>query len=159
MATATSAAGRNPVRTRRPGLAHLSVITLLVVQALVGVTAVAGGAALILGTVNPELSTVMTPPAAYLEGSPFSSYLVPGLLLAVVVGGTQAIAFLLGLTRSPLGLPAAAAAAIGLLIWVFVQMVFIPFSFLQAVYFAFGIAEVGLVLLALGILPERNTSQ
>ena len=35
-----------------------------------------------------------------------------------------------------------------LLIWVFVQMIFIPFSFLQLVYFAFGIAEVGLVMLA-----------
>ena len=78
---------------------------------------------------------------------------MPGLLLAVVVGGTQAIAFLLGLRRSSFGLLAAAVAAIGLLIWVFVQMMFIPFSILQAVYFAFGIAEVGLILLALGIIP------
>ena len=112
----------------------------------------------ILGALNPELATVLSPPQAYLEGSPFSSYLVPGLLLAIVVGGTQAVAFLLGVTRSDLALLGSATAAMALLIWVFVQMMFIPFSFLQALYFAFGIAETGLVLLALGILrlPSRS---
>lgn len=127
-------------------------VSLLALQAFVAVTALAGGAALILGALNPELATVLSPPAAYLEGSPFASYLLPGLLLAVVVGGTQAVAFLLGLRRSDVGLLGAATAAIALLIWVFVQMMFIPFSFLQAIYFAVGIAEIGLVLLALGIL-------
>src|SRR3954454_19778470 len=116
MATASSAADRTPVHTRRASVKHLWRITLLVVQALIGVTALAGGAALILGTLSPELGSVLTPAASFLEGSPFSSYVVPGLLLAVVVGGTQALAFLLGLQRSTLGLLAAAAAAIGLLI-------------------------------------------
>jgi hypothetical protein len=40
-----------------------------------------------------------------------------------------------------------------------VQMVFIPFSFLQAIYFAVGIAETGLVLLALGILRRPTRMQ
>jgi hypothetical protein len=133
-------------------------VSLLVLLALVAVTAIAGGAALILGALNPELATVLSPPPSYLEGSPFSSYLVPGLVLAIVVGGTQALAFLLGVTRSDLGMLAAATAAIALLIWVFVQMMFIPFSFLQAIYFACGIAETGLVLIALGVLhlPSRT---
>jgi hypothetical protein len=134
-------------------------VSLLVLQALVAVTAIAGGAALILGALDPELATLLTPPTAYLEGSPFSSYLVPGLLLAIVVGGTQAVAFLLGVTRSDLDLLGAAAAAIGLLIWVFVQMMFIPFSFLQALYFGLGIAETGLVLVALGILGLSRASR
>lgn len=134
-------------------------VSLLVLQALVAITAIAGGAALILGALNAELATVLSPPTAHLEGSPFSSYLVPGLLLAIVVGGTQAGAFLLGVTRSSLGLLGAATAATALLIWVFVQMMFIPFSFLQAIYFAFGIAETCLVLVALGILHVRSTSR
>lgn len=133
--------------------------SLLVLQAMVAVTAIAGGAALIVGSLFPELATVLSPPTAYLEGSPFSSYLVPGLLLAVIVGGTQVVAFLLELTRNDLRLPAAAVAAIALLIWVFVQMVFIPFSFLQAIYFAVGIAETGLIMLALGILRDPRTSR
>ena len=138
-------------------LPRFARISLLVLQALIAVTAIAGGAALILSALNPQLATVLSPPTSYLEGSPFSSYLVPGLLLAIVVGGTQAVAFLLVIMRSDLGLLVAAAAAIGLLIWVFVQMMFIPFSFLQALYFALGIAETGLVLIALGILriPRR----
>src|SRR3954454_20431425 len=124
MVTTPSAVDRSSAGTRRTNETHLWLRSLLVLQALVGLTALGGGAALILGTINPQLGTVLTPAAAYLEGSPFSSYLLPGLLLAVVVGGTQICAFVLGLTRSALGLPAAAAAAIGLLIWVFVQMMF-----------------------------------
>jgi hypothetical protein len=134
-------------------------VSLLVLQALVAVTAIAGGAALTLAALNPDLATVLSPPMEYLEGSPFSSYLLPGMLLAIVVGGTQVAAFLLGVTRSDLSLPGAATAAIALLIWVFVQMVFIPFSFLQAIYFAVGIAETGLVLLALGILRRPTRMQ
>src|SRR4051794_11803542 len=127
MVTTSSTADRSSARTKRTNETHLWLRSLLVLQALVGLTALAGGGALILGTINSRLGTVLTPPVVYLEGSPFSSYLLPGLLLAVVVGGTQICAFVMGLTRNPFGLPAAAAAAIGLLIWVFVQMMFIPF--------------------------------
>src|SRR5215213_5996079 len=65
-------------------------ITLLAVEAFVAVTAFAGGLALMLGAIIPYLSFVIIPPADYLEGSPFSSYLVPGLLLALVLGGVNA---------------------------------------------------------------------
>lgn len=128
---------------------------LLIVQAFVAVTALAGGVALILGAVSPQLATVLSPPTEYLDGSPFVGYLVPGLLLAGLLGGVHLVAFILLLRRNPWQLFAAAAAAFAMLIWVFVQMVFIPFSFLQAIYFALGIAEVGLVMLALGITRTR----
>ncbi|WP_240642454.1 hypothetical protein [Microbacterium sulfonylureivorans] len=139
--------GRKDLRPRRG-----TGISLLVLQVLVAASALAGGAALVLGALVPELATVLSPPTAYLEGSPFSSYLVPGLVLGLVVGGTHAVAFLLGITRSDLTLLAAAVAAIALLIWVFVQMVYIPFSFLQAIYFAVALAEAVLTMLALGLL-------
>lgn len=138
-----------------PGWQRVTRSSLLVLQAFVAVTAAGGGVALILGALDPQLATVLSPPAVYLQSSPFSSYLLPGLLLAVIVGGSQAVAFLLGLRRHALDVPAAAIAAIALLIWVFVQMIFIPFSFLQALYFAFGIAELCLILLTLGILSVR----
>jgi hypothetical protein len=155
-----SAAGPRPVTTtQQPTLPRAERVSLLIFQALVALSAALGGAALVVGSLAPQLSTVLSPPAEYLAGSPFSSYLVPGLVLALVVGGTQAVAFVLGITRHDLTLPAAAVAAIGLLIWVFVQMVFIPFSFLQAIYFLVAIAETCLVLLMLGILrhPARPT--
>ena len=128
-------------------------ITLLAVEAFVAVTSLAGGLALMLGAMIPDLSTVITPPAEYLEGSPFTSYLVPGLVLALVLGGVHAIAFGLLLRRRPSALFAAAAAGYAALIWIFVQMMVIPFSFLQAVYFMAGAVELGLVLLLLGLLP------
>ena len=127
--------------------------TLLVVEAFVAVTAFAGGLALMVGALIPDLSTVITPPAEYLEGSPFSSYLVPGLVLALVLGGVNVIAFLLLLRRRPSALFAAATAGYAGLIWIFVQMMVIPFSVLQAVYFMAGAVELGLVMLLLGLLP------
>ena len=81
--------------------------------------------------------------------------MVPGLILAVVVGGTQILAAILLGRESTAGAFAAAVAAFGLLIWIFVQMMFIPFSPLQAIYFLAGLAELGLVLLGLGLLRRR----
>jgi hypothetical protein len=128
-------------------------ITLLVVEAFVAVTAFAGGIALMLGALVPDLATVLSPPVEYLEGSAFSSYLIPGLMLAVVLGGIQAIAFVLLSRRRRSALLASAAAGYAALIWIFVQMMLIPFSFLQAVYFIAGAVELGLVMLLLGLLP------
>ena len=129
----------------------LATRTLLVVQALVAVTAVAGGIALILGATVPSLASVLVPPNEYLVGSPFASYLVPGILLAALLGGIHVIAFVTTLRRTRAYLFIAAATGFGMLIWVFVQMIFIPFSPLQALYFALGLAEVGLVMVILGL--------
>jgi uncharacterized membrane protein len=129
----------------------LATRTLLVVQALVAVTAVAGGIALILGATVPSLASVLVPPNEYLVGSPFASYLVPGILLAALLGGIHVIAFVTTLRRTPGYRFIAAATGFAMLIWVFVQMMFIPFSPLQALYFALGLAEVGLVMVILGL--------
>jgi hypothetical protein len=123
----------------------------MITEAFVAVTAIAGGGVLVLGALMPTTATVFSPPDEYLLGTPFSSYLVPGLLLALVVGGLHTAAFILDLTRHPRRVLAAATAGFAVLIWIFVQMMFIPFSFLQAVYFVAGLAELGLVMLVLGI--------
>ncbi|WP_353987511.1 hypothetical protein [Ruicaihuangia caeni] len=128
-------------------------VALLWVEGFVAVTALAGGAALAVGSLMPELDLVITPPAEYLDGSPFTSYLLPGLALGLVLGGVHALAFVLLLRRRPAALFAGAAAGYAALIWIFVQMTVIPFSVLQAVYFAAGAIELGLVLLVLGLLP------
>lgn len=125
---------------------------LLWVQGAVAVTAVAGGVALMLGALSPALSSVLSPPVEYLEGSPFASYLMPGLLLAGLLGGIHAIAFVFTLRRLPWASLVAGAAAFAMLIWIFVQMIFIPFSFLQAAYFAAGALEAGLVMMWLGVM-------
>ena len=39
-----------------------------------------------------------------------------------------------------------------MLVWIFIQMIYIPFSFLQLTYFALGIAELAAVLVQLDVL-------
>ena len=132
--------------------------TLLVVEAFVAVTAIAGGLALMIGSILPDASSVIVPPVEYLDASPFSSYLVPGLVLALVLGGIHVLAFLMLQRRRPSALLLSAAAGYAALIWIFVQMTVIPFSVLQAVYFIAGAVELGLVLLLLGLLPLERSS-
>lgn len=130
---------------------------LLILTAFVAVTAFLGGLALTLGALVPSMATVLSPPPDYLIGTPFTSYLLPGLALALVVGGSHAVAFMLLLRRHPRADLLTSVAAFGVLIWIFIQMIYIPFSVLQAVYFAAGLAEVGLVMLRLGLLRAPAT--
>jgi len=91
-------------------------------------------------------------PLAYLKNTPFTSYLVPGLILATVVGGTQMAAAISMLKRNDRSKALAAVAGFGMLIWIFVEVAVIGYSWLQAVYFAVGVAELALVFGLLGIL-------
>lgn len=137
---------------------------LLSALGFVAVTALTGGLLMALGSwFGPErlgLPREMAVPDSMLAGSPFASYLVPGLLLAAVVGGVHLAAFILVLRRHRWAGIASATAGYAILTWIFVQMVFIPFSVLQAVYFAAGLAELGFLLLSLGLfapLQAENT--
>lgn len=93
-------------------------------------------------------------PLEYLAGSPFDSYFVPGLVLGVVVGGTQLAGALGLLRRRRWAFLAATIAGFGMIIWIFVEIAVIrEYSALQAVYFALGGLEVILVLGLLGLAP------
>jgi hypothetical protein len=127
-------------------------LTLTVVTGFVALTAFAGGAALIIGSLYPEFGSVLVPPAGYLQGSPFGSYAWPGLVLILLVGGPQAFASIGCGVRWPWASAACAAAGFSCLIWIFVQMIYIPFSPLQAVYFVLGMLELGLLLIGMGVL-------
>jgi hypothetical protein len=134
-------------------------IVLLALLGFTAATSVISGFVMLLQTwLGP--AAVGLPPEASLplwliEDSPFGSYLGPGLILALVVGGTHVAAFILTLRRSRLAGFLTAVAGFAILIWIFVQMVFIPFSVLQVLYFALGLAELGFLLLSLGLLPGQ----
>jgi hypothetical protein len=128
--------------------------TLLIVQAFVAITALAGGLALVVGSIDPAMGSVLMPPAEYLAGSPFRTYLVPGLLLIVLVAGLHAVAFFAVLWDARWRTVLSAAGGFSCLIWIFVQMVYIPFSFLQALYFVIGLVELGLTMVVLGIVDD-----
>src|SRR5437660_11975090 len=61
-------------------------IALVVLEAFVALGAVAGGIALLRGTFAQGI------PVAWLQGTPFSDYTIPGLVLAIVVGGGMGVA-------------------------------------------------------------------
>jgi hypothetical protein len=105
--------------------------------------------------IPPEM---MLPPD-FLQGSPFNTYLIPGLLLSVIIGGVHVAAFILLIRHHRQAPLATAAAGFSMLIWIFVQTVFVPFSVLQAVYFAAGLAELGFLLLLLGLLAPAGRQE
>jgi len=82
-------------------------ITLVVIELFVGLWAVIGGVGLVTGTI-PFLRM----PVEYLQGSPFSDYTIPGLLLLIVVGGSFLFAAATILTRREVGVLASAIAGL-----------------------------------------------
>ena len=61
---------------------HKSIrIELVVIEAFIGLAAISGGMAILAGAFDQWFS------AAWLAGTPFSDYTIPGLILLIVVGG------------------------------------------------------------------------
>jgi len=61
-------------------------IIIGVLTAFVALTAIGGGLALLTGAEGNRF------PLAWLQGTPFDGYTIPGLILAVIVGGSALIA-------------------------------------------------------------------
>ncbi len=115
--------------------------TLFVASVFVALTAIGGGITLALG--------VDKFPAGWLIGTPFSSYLIPGLILAVVVGGSAALATVATLRRSDLGALTSMLAGAILLGWLIGERLILPkaafvpqFWWLEAIYVAAGLMMV-----------------
>jgi hypothetical protein len=83
-----------------------------VLDAFVALTAIGGGIALATGREQKRFSTSM------LAGTPFSTYLIPGLLLAGVVGGTSLVATVLSLRSPRAGAAASIVAGVSLMGWI-----------------------------------------
>ncbi len=62
-------------------------VALLIINLLVALTAIGGGIALLAGLESNERV-----PPEWLHGTPFRNYVIPGLILAIIVGGSAAIA-------------------------------------------------------------------
>jgi hypothetical protein len=115
--------------------------TLFVASIFVALTAIGGGITLAIGMDKF--------PATWLIGTPFSSYLIPGLILAVVVGGSAAVAAVATLCRSDAGALASMLAGATLLGWLIGERLILPkeafvpqFWWLEAIYIAAGLMMV-----------------
>jgi hypothetical protein len=116
----------------------------LVLEVLLGVGALGGGLILMIA----PRGEIMPLPLSALAGSPFDTYLMPGLILFGVLGVGPFVAARLAWLRHPLAPAAALVVGAGLLIWVAVEVAIIGYSNeppLQAIY---GILGVAIVLVA-----------
>jgi hypothetical protein len=152
--TAQTPPGR-PVQAAVPPLRPLAKAALAL-EVFLSVGALGGGAALLLGT-RGELLRM---PVSVLEGSPFTTFLVPGLVLFCVLGLGPLAAAALILRRHRLAAIGAGLVGIALLGFLAVEIAVIGYSNeppLQPFYLALGAALValGLVWWARQERPQR----
>lgn len=126
-------------RVERPGFVWCGLVAALIT----GVTALPVG---IMFIVDPTGASIGLP-AGWIEATPFGSYLVPGLYLFAMNGvGMLALAGLVVLRHwtAPWLM---AVLAVGLIIWILVQLAVMPETMiLQPIYLATGVL-MGLVAL------------
>jgi len=115
-----------------------------IIQILVSLGAIISGAMMIVAPSGALLQA----PLDMLKGSPFQSFLVPGLILFLVIGVGQLLAGVLTLRRHRLSSYIGAIFGFGLMIWIFVQVNMIDGGHaLQYSYFAVGVVETALAFL------------
>jgi len=90
-------------------------------------------------------------PREWLDGSPFETYVIPSLVLLVVVGGSMAIAAAALLTHHRRAAEISIGAGVILLVWLVVEVLIVPFSWLQPTFLAVAVA-----VIVLGLLNRRR---
>ena len=132
--------------------------SLVVVSVFNALSALGGG----IGMVTAD---GLSMPKSMLADTPFSTFTIPGLILALVVGGTQAAAVWLLLARRASALLWSAVAGFGMVIWIVTEIGFIhALMYAQMIYLVTGLVQLILVFALLGIVswlprldPVRTT--
>ncbi len=125
---------------RTQPLSRMAKATIML-EVLLSMGALGGGLVLMIA----PRGEIMPLPLSALAGSPFDTYLVPGLILFGVLGLGPLVAARLAWLRHPLAPTAALVVGVALLIWVAVEVAIIGYSSeppLQAIYGILGIAIV-----------------
>jgi hypothetical protein len=129
----------------------------VVLEILLSIGALGGGLVLMIA----PRGEIMPLPLSALAGSPFDTYLVPGLILFSVLGLGPLVAARLAWLRHRVAPAAAFVVGVGLLIWVGAEVAIIGYSNeppLQAFYGILGIVIVLVALRWLRVigLPRRD---
>ena len=122
-------------------------IALAVIEACIGLGAIGGGIALLIGAMGQWL------PVAFLQGTSFSDYIIPGLILTVVVGGGMLLAAATQFIQREWAVLLSAAMGLILIGWEIVEVAIIdryaqavvPSTVVQQVLFSvLGLVIIGL---------------
>ena len=139
---------RTTLEIPRPEL-HAAGKLAIAFLVLLGIGALAGGVALVA---SPD-GSAMKFDTSLLAGSPFSDFLVPGLVLGGVFGVGSLVVAVLGLRHSRIAPFAAFAIGVAQMIWIVVELAIIrELSFLHPTMFI-----VGLVIAAASVAWGRPT--
>jgi hypothetical protein len=120
---------------------------IVVVELLAGAAAVLGGVGLALDNAIGMLDE-------WLEGTPFTSWLVPGILLLLVVAVPMVGAAVLEVRRSPWATAASITAGAAQIGWIAAQLAIMQrYNVMQPIVLAWGLAVVLLAVAAGRHLP------
>lgn len=123
-------------------------ISLIVIEFFNGLSGLAGG----LGLISDPSAASLGMELSWLEGTPFSTYLIPGIILFVFNGLGNILAAVLSIRKHPHFPLAALFFGAGMMIWIVSQVAFIGYkNFLQPLYFS-----TGLIQTLLGIIIFQN---
>ncbi len=130
---------------KRNSAAYFILLALIFFQ---GISGLYGGGALVL---DPTGGT-MKMPLNLLDGSPFNTYLIPGLILFVVLGMFPIIVLFGLLRRNVWAWRGALLVSVALIIWIGVEIAMIGYHADPPLQLIYGL--VGVVLLVLTQLPS-----
>jgi hypothetical protein len=112
---------------------------LFILVSFVAFTAIVSG---LLMVSNPD-GSIMNLQLSVLKSSPFKNFLIPGIILALVVGGTNLQAVIASIQGAPTRYSWAMAGGAMICGWIIVQMILInAFSWLQFVYLGIGLLTI-----------------
>ncbi len=116
-----------------------------------GISALAGGFGLMT---NPDGKALMMD-ISWLDGTPFSSFLIPGIVLFVVNGIGNSVGAVLSLRKHKMAPYIAAFFGFVMMVWIVSQVAWIGYqSFLQPLYFGTGIAQ--LIMAYIFVVKNSN---
>lgn len=124
------------------------LLTTRILHGFVGLGALAGGGAAIINPNNP----LGIPPES-LEGSPFTTYLIPGIILFAVIGLGDLLSLILSLKYPNTQAYSGCIMGGAIMIWIFVQCIMLrSIVFLHVFFFVIG----GVLVLLSLIIMYRN---
>ncbi|MGB3635448.1 MAG: hypothetical protein WA982_15505 [Rubrobacteraceae bacterium] len=123
-------------------------IALFAADAFAGLTAVSGGIALATGLEGDRF------PPEYLDGTPFDGYVVPGLILAGILGGSATVAAVATLRSKEIGGLTSVMAGAIMMGWIAGEILILnqpSWTWTELFYLVLG-----LLMAALGLIVQKD---
>lgn len=125
----------------------VSVYILLILIHFQGLSGLVGGIGLVIDPTGESLQI----PISWLDNSPFSDYLIPGLILMIVLGFFPIITLYRLWFKMNWALLFAKVLGLALIVWIAVEILIIDYQPNPPLQLIYGL--VGLLILALVFLP------